>query len=244
MDKSLWLGIWWLTAVAAVAAAVVFVAHWWRARRRPKLHGACFYLHEDEVMGLYQMDYKAALEQEVEERVVGANDLKLLAQVYGVEAGATRTFNREVLRRYIQTFTPITVIRTIIDALEAADGVVHVQLRQRRVQQNRALRNAMNDESLEALRGNKVRLRNLDTPVSVQGRFRCVGTEGDATVFLAPYGDPTDPVDGPQVRVECVTAGLRDQPPKGTFHARCLGKVLDWDADERQLVIRPIAMFR
>ncbi len=244
MPESFWLTVWWLTVVAAVAAAAVFVVHWWRARRRPRLHGACFYLDEDEVMGLYQMEYRAALEQEVEERVVGTKDLTLLAQVYGVEAGATRTFNREVLRRYIQTFTPITVIGTIIDALEAADGVIHVRLRTRRVEQNRALRNAMADENLELLRGNKVRLRDLDVPVSVRGRFRCTGAADGITVFLAPYGDPADPTDGPQVRIECVTTGLRDRLPTGRFPARCLGKVQDWDADENQLVIRPIAIFR
>lgn len=241
MPRELWLTVWWLTAAATAGAIVVFGVHWWRSRRRPRPHGASFYLDKDLVMDLYQVRYKAALQQEIEDRVVRAGDLELRAQVYGAEAGGARRFNREVLRRYVQTFEPITVIGTIIDALEATNGVVHVHLRRRRVEQNRALAVALDDS--DALARNRIRLRDLDVYVSVTGRFRLSATEGTTTVFLAPYGDPTDPEDGPQVRVECATDGLRGPTPKGTFQARCLGTVLDWDPRRRHLVIRPIAIF-
>lgn len=249
MPRELWLALWWLTAFAAAGSLVVFAVHWWRSRRRPRPHGASFYLDKDLVMDLYQVRYKAALQQEIEDRVVRAGDLELRAQVYGVEAGGARGFNREVLRRYVQTFEPITVIGTIIDALEATDGVVHVHLRRRRVEQNRALAVALDDS--DALARNRIRLRDLDVYVSVTGRFRVShadgsgadGARGATTVFLAPYGDPADPDDGPQVRVECATDGLRGPAPKGTFQARCLGTVLDWDPQRRHLVVRPIAIF-
>jgi hypothetical protein len=241
VPKELWLTVWWLTAFATAAAIVVFAVHWWRSRRRPRPHGASFYLDKDLVMDLYQVRYKEALQQEIEDRVVRTNDLEIRAQVYGAEAGGARGFNREVLRRYVQTFEPITVIGTIIDALEATDGVVHVHLGRRRVEQNRALAVALDDS--DALARNRIRLRDLDVYVSVTGRFRQSGKDDATTVFLAPYGDPADPEDGPQVRVECANDGLRGPEPTGTFQARCLGTVLDWDAQRRHLVVRPIAIF-
>jgi hypothetical protein len=35
------------------------------------------------------------------------------------------------------------------------------------------------------------------------GVFRAAQENGATTVFLAPYGDPDDPAEGPQVRLEC-----------------------------------------
>lgn len=62
------------------------------------------------------------------------------------------------------------------------------------------------------------------------------------TTLEAPYGDPAD---GPQVHLACTTSGLRrTDVPTGTFPARCLGRVQDWDPDTRRLNVLPIAIFR
>ncbi|MCQ8834288.1 hypothetical protein [Streptomyces malaysiensis] len=57
-------------------------------------------------------------------------------------------------------------------------------------------------------------------------------------------GDPEDPAQGPQVRVVCATDGLRnDDSHEGTFPARCLGKVRDWNPGTSELTVEAIAIF-
>nr|WSW41906.1 substrate-binding and VWA domain-containing protein [Streptomyces sp. NBC_01001] len=69
-------------------------------------------------------------------------------------------------------------------------------------------------------------------------------TRAGSTVFLAPYGDPADPSRGPRVRITCATEGLRNQVPRGTFLARCLGKVQEWNPEEGVLEVQAMAIFR
>ena len=164
----------------------------------------------------------------------------LIAFSEGLDLGVegVRTSEREVVKTYIENSEPIAVIGVLLGALESASGVVHVDLRDRTLLRNTAL-----EQHLGA--SGAVRLRRVDSYVSVKGVFR-VHSRGDGTtVFLAPFSDPDDPEAGPQVRVECLDSGLRDDVvPDGGFHARCLGKVQAWKADAGQLVIRPIAMFQ
>ncbi|CAM5438915.1 hypothetical protein GCM10010390_16070 [Streptomyces mordarskii] len=55
---------------------------------------------------------------------------------------------------------------------------------------------------------------------------------------------PEDPAEGPRVRVLCATDGLRnDDSHEGTFPARCLGKVRDWNPGTGELTIEAIAIF-
>lgn len=250
VDRALWWSVWWpwvvvwaTTAVAVVVTVGVLV--WaWRSRKRftvvRDVPGLTFYLDERSVMDLYQSGgYGDALRREVEERVGTSNDKKLALKVQEtVEASGGRTSGREVVSRYIETAEPIAVIGVLLTVLEAADGVVHVDLRKRTMVRDNALLRGGID-------GRTARLRGLDSYVSVKGVFRAARENGATTVFLAPFGDPDDPEDGPQVRVECQHSGLRDDViPEGTFQARCLGKVQAWKAADGELVIRPIAIFQ
>ena len=250
VDNTLWWSVWWpwvavwATTVVALLVATTALVWAWRVRKRftavRDVPGLTFYLNERSVMDLYQSGgYGDALRREVEERVGTSKDKKVALKVQEtVEASGGRSSGREVVSRYIETAEPIAVIGVLLTVLEAADGVVHVDLRKRTMVRNNALLRSGID-------GRTARLHGLDTYVSIKGVFRAAQENGATTVFLAPYGDPDDQGEGPQVRLECNSAGLRDEViPEGTFQARCLGKVQAWKAGDGELVIRPIAMFQ
>ncbi|MGI9001262.1 MAG: hypothetical protein ACR2GH_06305, partial [Pseudonocardia sp.] len=157
-------------------------------------------------------------------------------------AGGRRSVNSEVLRRYIEEAEPITVIGIILDVLDHADDIVAVDLRRREVVANRALAAIVDTADDEA--SDSVRLRGMDTFVSVRGRFRLTERTDSAATFQAPYGDPPDPTEGPQVHCTCAASGLRTAVPDGSFPANCLGRVQDWDPQNHRLVLHPIAIFR
>ncbi|MCE6999931.1 hypothetical protein LZG04_34715 [Saccharothrix sp. S26] len=253
VDRTLWWSVWWpwvvVWGVTALALAVAAgVAVWaWRSRHRfapaREVPGLTIYLHEKSVMDLYQVGrYGDAMTKEVVDRVGVTKDGKIALKGLDLGVEGARTSGREVVKTYIEQYEPIAVVGVLLDALESASGVVHVDLRDLTVRRNTAV-----EKHLEQHSGltDVVRLRRVDSYVSVKGVFR-VASDGDGTtVFLAPFGDPDDPESGPQVRVECYNGGLRDDVvPEGGFQARCLGKVQAWKADDRQLVIRPIAMFQ
>lgn len=249
VDRTLWWSVWWpwavvwlVTALAVVVA--IGVAVWaWRSRHRfapaREVPGLTIYLHEKSVMDLYQVGgFGDAMAKEVVDRVGVTKDGKIALRGLDLGVEGVRTSGREVVKTYIEQYEPIAVVGLLLDALESASAVVHVDLRDLSVLRNTALEQRAQTVDV-------VRLRRLDAYVSVKGVFR-VASDGDGTtVFLAPFGDPDDPEDGPQVRVECYHAGLRDDVvPEGGFQARCLGRVQAWRADVQQLVIRPIAMFQ
>ncbi len=254
LDRELWWSVWWPWLLVwgatflAVVVAVVAVALAWRRRRRfataRVVPGITFYLHEKSVMDLYQSGgYGDALRKEVEERVGSTSDGAVALKVREVGVGGGRTREREVVSRYISDAEPISVIGVLLDVLESADGVVHVDLRHRTVLRNDALAQALGDRAGAA----EPRLREIDAYVSVRGVFRLADPDQQVdgkTVFLAPFGDPDDPAQGPQVRIECHREGLRDEIPQGPFRARCLGKVQSWKAADGVLVLRPIAVFQ
>lgn len=194
-------------------------------------------------MDLYQVGgFSAALSQEIEQRDGHNRSAGLRARIFGAETGVSR----EVFRRYVEQAAPITVM----DALERADVIVYADLRTRRVTDNPALRNRLAAvPGRDALERTAVRLRDIGDYVSISGRFRKAGATDSRTVFLAPYGDPDDPDGEPDgeahVKVVCATGGLRaDVIPDGSFQARCLGKVIDWEPAGRELAVDPIAIFR
>ena len=148
-----------------------------------------------------------------------------------------------MLRTCIETAEPITVVTIIVDVLEHAGDIVHVNLPKREVTAGEALDKALHADLERPTAG--VRLRDLEAFVSIQGRFRATNRTDTATTFDAPYGDPDDPTDGPQVRLICAAAGLRGaEVPAGPFRARCLGRVEDWNPDSGRLIVHPIAIFR
>ncbi|MCP2269878.1 hypothetical protein [Actinokineospora diospyrosa] len=249
VDRALWWSVWWPWALVWAATAVAIVvavgalAWAWRSRRRfapvREVPGLTFYLHEKSVMDLYLSGgYGDAMRREVEERVGTNRDHKIALKVRDVGVDGGRTSGREVVSRYITTAEPIAVIGVLLDVLGAADGVVHVDLRKRTIVRNAALTRVNGDAAT-------LRLRAIDDYVSVRGSFRVSEQSGSRTVLLAPFGDPDDPEEGPQVRIECHQDGLRDDEiPDGPFQARCLGKVQSWKAGTGELVIRPIAIFQ
>ncbi|MEV8440137.1 hypothetical protein AB0425_22395 [Actinosynnema sp. NPDC051121] len=253
VDRTLWWSVWWpwvvVWVVTALAIAVaVGVAVWaWRSRGRftpsREVPGLTIYLHEKSVMDLYQVGrYGDAMAKEVVDRVGVTKDGKIALKGLDLGVEGARTSGREVVKTYIEQYEPIAVVGVLLDALESAAGVVHVDLHKLTVRRNTALEQHLEQQVEPA---DVVRLRRIDSYVSVKGVFRVASDGGEKTVFLAPFGDPDDPEDGPQVRVECLNAGLRDDAvPEGGFQARCLGKVQAWKADSRQLVIKPIAMFQ
>ncbi|MBP2334665.1 hypothetical protein [Saccharothrix coeruleofusca] len=251
VDRGLWWSVWWpwaavwlTTALALVVAAVVLVLAW-RARHRyaprAEVPGLTLYLDEKAVMDLYQVGgYGDAMAKEVVDRVGVTKDGKIALKGLDMGLEGARASGREVVKTYIENYEPIAVVGLLLDALESGDGVVHVDLRDRTVRGTPALVRALGEESART-----ARLRRIDTYVSVRGVFRVAEEGSGTTVLLAPFGDPDDPEEGPQVRVECQSAGLRDDVvPDGVFNARCLGKVQSWKARDGELVIRPIAVFQ
>lgn len=153
-----------------------------------------------------------------------------------------------MFEKYIQKAEPITVIGMIIDVLDKRDGIVYVNLVRQELVQNRALVNALGwADGPESTRLRTARLRGIDAYVSMKGLFRRVRSDDDGrTVFIAPYGEPPDPMQGPRVRFRCRNSGFRDadEVPEGTFQAQCLGRVEDWDPASGELIVHPIAIFK
>ncbi|PSL52438.1 hypothetical protein B0I31_113110 [Saccharothrix carnea] len=249
VDRALWWSVWWpwavvwLVTVLAVVATIGVTVWAWRSRHRfapaREVPGLTIYLHEKSVMDLYQVGgFGDAMAKEVVDRVGVTKDGKIALRGLDLGVEGVRTSGREVVKTYIEQYEPIAVVGLLLDALESASAVVHVDLGDLTVLRNTALEQRAQTPDV-------VRLRRLDAYVSVKGVFRVVSDGDGTTVFLAPFGDPDDPEDGPQVRVECYHSGLRDDVvPEGGFRAQCLGRVQAWKADSRELVIRPIAMFQ
>lgn len=254
---ALWWGVWWpwllvwgITAVSLVAAVAIAVTHW-RGHRAPaatRLHGISFYLDDELVMDLYRLyggKYKAALRQEVQERITNNREFEGSAALAQLKARGKQGVNREVFRSYIEEDEPITVIGIVIDVLDRVHDIVDVDLLKEEVTANRAaLARALRTD--DDKRPATVGLRNLKTFVSIFGEFRATeGSTSAVTTFEAPYGEPTGPANGPTVRLTCTTSGLRrEDVPTGTFQAHCLGRVEHWDPDTRRLAVLPIAIFR
>lgn len=242
-----WLLVWGITAVSLTAAVAIAVTHWRRHPAPTTTHppGISFYLNDESVMDLYRQHggkYKAALRHEVQERSSSTSEGEVSAELVPVRASAKRGVNNEIFRSYVENAEPITVIGIIIDVLEQAGDIVHVDLRKQVVTANHALAKALDTE--DGKQPTVVRLRGLETFVSIRGQFHATNRTPAVTTFEAPYGEPTDPADGPQVHLTCPTSGLRPSVPTGTFSARCLGRVETWDPETRRLIVHPIAIFR
>jgi hypothetical protein len=148
--------------------------------------------------------YKAALRQEVQERSTSTSEGEMSADLAPVQARAKRGVNSEVFHSYIENAEPITVIGIIIDVLDQAGDIVHVDLRKQTVTSSRALARALDTD--DDKQPTAVRLRGLETFVSIRGLFRATDRTPEVTTFEAPYGEPPDltaPADGPQIHLTC-----------------------------------------
>ncbi|MFE5709846.1 hypothetical protein ACFQ7J_03335 [Streptomyces sp. NPDC056501] len=244
-----WMLLWAVTAAGLATLLTVALLRLVRARRAvtPDItYGICFYLHDKMVMDHYQMrSYTAALRKEVEQRTSDSKDGTVRAKVFGVGADGGRKENTEVVSRYLEVAEPISVIGLIMKVLEEKRVIVHVDLPSRSVTRSTALLRTTPDAQ------GAVQLRDVEGFVLIRGRFRATEdsppgpapTREASTVFLAPYGDPADPSQGPRVRVTCAREGLRNDVPQGPFSARCLGKVQEWNAAEGVLEVQAMAIF-
>jgi hypothetical protein len=252
-DSELWMIIWWTTLAAMIAAIVIGVVYTIlasRDRRRAKtvpqpIEGICFYLHAEAVMNLYLQGNNKGLEQEIEETSQSDTEGGVSAKIPGAGGRAARKAVQGKITRYINKVTPIGVIPVIVDDLENGHRIVYVDLINNSIESGSALDRALRaSRGRDAARLRSARLRDLDSFVSVRGRFRETAKTDETITFSAPYGDPADPVGAPRITVTCANTGLHDRAPKTPFPARCLGRVQGWDPNTQELVIDPIAIFR
>ncbi|WP_257153663.1 hypothetical protein [Streptomyces lunaelactis] len=250
-----WWGVWWpwmllwlMTMTGVVTLLALTLTRLTRGGRtggQNLTYSICFYLHDRSVMDHYQMrGYAAALRREVEQRTSDSRDGNIRATVFGLSAGGGRRDNSEIVSKYLEVAEPISVIGIIMDVLEEKDVIVHVDLVNQTIRRNEALAKGLATLHGSGTSEQTVRLRDIEDFVLIRGRFRKISESPESTVLLAPYGNPDDPGQGPRVRVTCATEGLRNEVPQGTFSARCLGKVQDWNADEAVLEVQAMAIFR
>ncbi|WP_018682372.1 hypothetical protein [Actinokineospora enzanensis] len=138
--------------------------------------------------------------------------------------------------------TPAEEITDILAALDAADELVHVDLRALELGVGRPGSRALGDRFGRDPR--RRRLRDLDGFVVLKGSFRAVAQNADTVTLAAPFGDPPDPAQAPRVQVTCRLADLRTRLPEGVFAAYCLARPLDWKRRDRRLVLAPVALFQ
>lgn len=247
INDPLWWQVWWpwmllwTAAVLAVALAALLAVYRWRSRARRGRLAVTFYLSTDAIMGMYQqLRYKPALQRAVREEIGRSANANVAAEFGPIRAGSGWQVDRRVFSTYIETDEPITVIGILMAVLEDTDDIVHVDLERLTLTPNRAARAAI------ARGADRARLRGLDAYVLVQGNYRRYGGgDADRTSFRAPYGEePAGHATAAWVRIDCDREGLRRRVPDGAFPARCLGRVERWDADARELVIDPIAVFK
>ncbi|CCH29253.1 hypothetical protein ABZ816_35390 [Actinosynnema sp. NPDC047251] len=241
VDRSLWWSVWWpwavvwlVTVLAVVVAGVVaFVA--WRARFRfapvREVPGLTLYLNAKFVMDLYQVGgFGDALVKEVTHRVGVTKDGKVAFPGLP-DLGAGVAYDRQVVKTYLERAEPISAVGVLLDALEAAGSLVHVDLTEQTVVRSAALERAAQE--------GPVSLRKVKAYVLVKGEFSIEEERDGVTVLLASVG-----ADGAKVRVECLEGGLDDAVPEGVFDAVCLGRVQAWRGDADELLVRPIALFQ
>ncbi|MET7622072.1 hypothetical protein [Streptomyces sp. NPDC005408] len=254
--SEVWWGVWWfwmllwlVTAICVVTVAVLAVSRTARGRQAPDrslTYRICFYLNDPQVIDYYmKRGDVGSLRKNVKQTTAGSKNVSVRASGFGASAGGGKNDNSEIVSEYLEVTEPISVIGGIMDELEEKNFIVHVDLVTETIRRNAALTQSLAALERSGTARQSVRLRDIEDFVLIRGRFRKISESTDATVFLAPYGDPDDPAaPGPRVRVSCSTEWLRNEVPRGTFSARCLGKVQDWNAEDAVLEVDAMAIFR
>nr|WP_042191584.1 hypothetical protein [Kibdelosporangium sp. MJ126-NF4]CEL20170.1 hypothetical protein [Kibdelosporangium sp. MJ126-NF4]CTQ97395.1 hypothetical protein [Kibdelosporangium sp. MJ126-NF4] len=229
-----WLLLWFVTVALIAVAVHQFVRAHRRGRTPPHTHGSVFYLDEKYVMNLYQMyggKYRAALSQEVEERSVKTSETELAAEGGPARVNTRRGSQDEVFRRWVETTEAITILRIVMDVLERAGDIVHVDLRAGTVVGDQALSAAL--DMAEGRVPADVLLSDIDAFLSVRGKFQTAETGEKKVTFVAGH-----------LRVACATKYLQEPDRLSeSFPARCLARPQQVTADG-QLLLHPIAIFR
>jgi hypothetical protein len=231
--------VWLATFLAVVWTAVVFVATWrTRNDEKPpkKVPGLALYLNEESIRQLAGT-YVGALRREVEVRT------GVKRGVFGwlFRWGANYESEHQTVTKYIEISEPADVVGVVLDGLEAANALVHVDLRKGEVLRNRALASFIHGNGDRAT----TRLAGMGRYVLVEGDFTLVSSTGDTAVFTIRYGVRGEQKKVPTVRLDCLDHGVRAKEiPEQEFAGSCLGKVQTWRADTGELLILPVAVFQ
>lgn len=261
VDGALWLSVWWPAVVAwvVIGLALVFAA-WvcfrtWRAHKRfdgvidpPEIP---IYLNEKRVSDIYQIGgYGDAITKQVVAKVGLTKEGKLALRGLSIDAEAAISRGREVMETYMKEYNPIEAIGVVLQGLEAAHGILHINLNELTVARNTAFTRHLGTAG--DVRADQLPQRCY---VSVTGVFRVENDPNGERTFLASIGDSADGTTGAWTRITCDEKGLRDDTllapamtggvVDDTLYARCLGKVQAWRGKNgtQELVIRPVAIF-
>lgn len=249
-DRALWWSVWWpwmvvwgVTALALVVLAVTAVLAW-RARHQYGLEGhplgVPVYIDGPTVLNIMSVLGLKPIPTDVTAKAVLTRDGKI--EVPGLAAGAGAGRVDEETRVFRETYEPIDLVGPLVKTLSDRNQLLYVDVVGGTLQQNVAVERHLRSTGQDP---NAVPLLGINAYVSVVGRFR-LDSDGDGIkVLLALFGEDDDANEVPRVRLECADEWLLDDAiPDGTFYASCLGRVQSWKPEDRQLVIRPIAMFQ
>lgn len=234
-----WMAVWLIAAAGAAAlVAGVSVLVYRRLTRPVKEHsslGHCVYLHDQAIMNLYEMgNYTAALEKAVEER----RNVSTTAGIRGLGPfgwRADRDNTQEMFTTYVQTSKPISVIGMLLSVFERKDAIVYVDLKSGSIRPNHSL-------ARKHPPGENLALSEVTQFVSVEGRFTASRPTPERVLMRARYSAPDGAA---HLAVDFDSDGLQiAQLYKGEFQARCIGKIIGWDAETREVTLDAIAILR
>jgi len=226
-----WGVVWVVMLVVAAVAIVVAVVALVRRRSAKVLPGVPLYLDEPTAIAICRLGgYDKAVKRKVERFRKVNQDGSFTVDSRWFKFGGGGKRQDEEHSTYDVDDIAYDVLGITIKALEANNGIVHVDLPQRTIVGNRAWR------------GTRVpRMSGIRQPyVVLEGDFEVEKETGGKTVLHAAVGGT-----GAVVRVECDVRSLRrDDVPDGRFSARCLGKYQSWKDETGEIVILPVAVLQ
>jgi hypothetical protein len=233
----------WITAVVGIVTAGVI---WLRARRTadqvPHIKDY-IYLNRKRVMDMYRQGEYKVTRRDFQKKTTNKRKVDVTGTIHGFGVTGGRSVEEEVFSTWVEQADPLVVIDTVMDAMEKAGDVVHVDLTKQHDMSDRALRASLGELLDESANNYTVSVRlSQHRYVLLTGQFHRIGTVSGETAFLAPYESPAAANQRPRIRMTCST-GQHAEPTGTPFQGRCLGVVERWDRKERELVLRPIAIF-
>ncbi|XVV00970.1 hypothetical protein ACQPW3_26560 [Actinosynnema sp. CA-248983] len=231
----------WVLATLGVALVVAAVVLYRRHGRSPREaagtigeHEVLIYLNETMVMEIFQNQgdvpaLKRLVEQYSRASAEGRGDLKVRWFAFG----GNRTHEAQRAESFEAEDRPITAIREVLRKLEVADAIVYADFHKGEVHAHRSLADSGAADA---------KLSETRMFLSVDGLFEEHGSDQEYLRLRAPY-----PGGDAHVRVKIARRGVREQdvlPENTSFRARVLGKVENWDAEDKVLKMWALAVFR
>ncbi|MEJ2853371.1 MULTISPECIES: hypothetical protein [unclassified Saccharothrix] len=238
-----WFWVLITLGVALVAASVALYRRHGRLPREEAVggvgeHEVLIYLNETMVMEMFQTRsnvpaLKRLVEQYTRENAEGQGEVK----VRWFKFGGNRIHEAQRAESFEAEDRPITAIREVLRQLETADAIVYADFHKGEVHAHRSL---SDDGTAQA------KLSETRMFLSVDGLFEKYEENDDSDEnylrLRAPYPDSTA-----HVRVKIPRSGVREHDivPDGTsFRARVLGKVENWNTNDKVLKMWALAVFR